>query len=140
MSVEQNKATLRRIVEEVFNKGDMSVVPELISPEYSYHNPMGMEFKGPDGFVQFVQMERNVFPDIHVTIDDMIGEGDKLAARLSFTGTFKGKFGDFEPTGNKVSHTAAYFYRYADGKEVEALPFTDMLPMYQQMGISPPTG
>ncbi len=137
MSVEENKATLRRVVEEIFNKGNMSVVPELIGTGYVYHSPFG-EFKGPEGFTQFVNMTRNAFPDIHMTLDDMVGEGDKLAVRLSWRGTFKGKFGDIEPTGKPVNMSAAYFYRFEGGKEVDAMPYADMLSMYQQMGVSIP--
>ena len=137
MSVEENKAIIRRAAEEVWNKGDMSVVPELIAPDYVYHSPFG-EFKGPEGCKQFVTMTRNAFPDIHMTIDDMVGEGDKVAVRLSWRGTFKGKFGDLEPTGKQVNMTSAYFYRFAGGKEVEALPYSDSLALYQQLGVSPP--
>ena len=115
MSVEENKAVIRRVAEEVFNKGDMSVVPELIAPDYVYHSPFG-GFKGPEGFTQFIGMTRNALPDIHMTIDDMIGEGEKLAVRLSFTGTFKGKFGDMEPTGKQINMKSAYFYRFENGK------------------------
>ena len=138
MSAEKNKAVIRRVAEEIFNKGNMSVVPEIIAPNYVYHSPFG-DFKGPEGFTQFVGMTRNAFPDFHMTIDDMIGEGEKLAVRLNFTGTFKGKFGDMEPTGKQFNMTAAYFYRFENGKEVEALPFSDMLNFYQQLGIPIPS-
>ena len=136
MSTEENKAVIRRVVEEVLNKGDMSVVPELIAPDYVYHSPFG-EFKGPEGFKQFITMFRTAFPDLHLTVEDMVAEGDKLAARVSWRGTFKGKFGDLEPTGKQVNMTSD-FYRFKGGKEVEALPFTDMLTFYQQLGVAPP--
>jgi len=138
MSVEQNKAILRRQhVEEIFNKGNLKVADEIISPEYVDHGPLG-EFKGPEGFKQMVAMARKAFPDIHYTIDDMVAEGDKVAVRYTMTGTFKGKFGDIEPTGKQINMTSAYFYRFKGGKEVEALPFVDMLAFYQQSGVKPP--
>jgi predicted ester cyclase len=65
---------------------------------------------------------RAAFPDIHMKIDDMVAEGDKVAVRLTFRGTFKGKFGDLEPTGKQITVTAAYFYRFKDGKEMEVTP------------------
>lgn len=138
MSVEENKATIRRVFEEVLNKGNLEIIPELIAPDYLYHSPLGVEAKGPEGFKEMVIMFRTAFPDFHATIDDMVGEGDTLAVRLSFRGTFKGKFGDLEPTGKQINITSAYFYRFAGGKEVEALAFMDMLAFYQQLGISPP--
>ena len=137
MSVEGNKATIRRAVEEAWNKGNLAVADELIAPDYVYHGPLG-EFKGPEGFKQSVTMTRTALPDFHMKIDDMVGEGDTLAVRVTWRGTFKGKFGDIEPTGKQISMTSAYFYRFEGGKEVEALPFMDMLAFYQQLGISPP--
>jgi steroid delta-isomerase-like uncharacterized protein len=138
MSVEEvNKTCIRRIVDEVFNKGNMEVVPELIAPDWVIHSPFG-EYRGPEGFKQYITGTRNAFPDFHMTIDDMVAEGDKLAARVSWRATFKGKFGDIEPTGKQINMTAAYFYRMADGKEVEVLPYLDSLALFQQLGVSPP--
>jgi len=137
MSAEENKASVRRMAEEVFNKGSMSIVPELITHDYVYNSPFG-EFKGPLGFMLFTAMMRNAFPDIHMAIDDMIGEGNKVAVRLSWRGTFTGKFGDIEPTGKSINMSTAYFYRYKNGKGVEATHYTDMLTFYQQLGIPIP--
>ena len=139
MSVEENKNVIRRVVEEVFNKGDMSIAPELIASNYVYHSPLG-EFKGPEGFTQFVTMLRTAIPDLWAKVDEMVAEGDTIAARMSFGGTFTGKLGDYEPTGRPVNMSAAYFYHYKDGKEVEAIPFADSLVMAQQFGMNPPTG
>ena len=137
MSVEQNKQTLLRVIDEVWNKGDYSGVSEHIAPGYVYHSPFG-EFKGPEGFKQFVSITRNAFPDIWMKSDNMVGEGDTVAAVLSWGGTFRGKFGDIEPTGKGVKMTAAYFFRFENGKEIDALPFSDTASLYQQMGIKPP--
>jgi predicted ester cyclase len=138
MSVEQNKANLSRIVEEVFNKGNMSVIPQLIAPSWSYNN-MGQEFKGPEGFKQFASDFRTAFPDAQMTVDEMVGEGDKLAARIAIRGTFKGKLGDIKPTGKRFDVKFAYFYSYKDGKETAVpIEFIDNLDFYQQLGIQPP--
>jgi steroid delta-isomerase-like uncharacterized protein len=137
MSAEENKASVRRMTEEVFNKGGMSIVPELITHDYVYNSPFG-EFDGALGFMLFTTMIRSAFPDIHTTIDDMIAEGNKVAVRLSWRGTFTGKFGDLEPTGKPINIRTAYFYRYKNGKGVEATHYTDMLTFYQQLGIPIP--
>ena len=140
MSTEENKAKQRRVWEEVFNKGDLSVADELIATNYVYHGPMGMEYKGPEGFKQMVTMTRTAFPDLHVTIDDMVAEGDKVVSRYTMTGTHKGEYMGIAPTGKQVTMTAANFYRFEGGKEVEDLPYSDSLALYQQLGVSPPTG
>ena len=139
MSVEENKATLRsKHVEELFNKGDLSVADEIIAPNHVVHVPLG-EFKGPEGLKQIVQMWRNAFPDGRFTIDDMVAEGDKVAVRYTWTGTHSGEYSGIAPTGKKVTMTAAFFYRFEGGKEVETLPYSDMLALYQQLGVTPPS-
>jgi predicted ester cyclase len=138
MSVEENKANYKRAIEEIMNRKNIAIVPELISPEYVFRNPMGEDIKGIDGFKQEVLRRLNAFPDLNITIDDMFGEGDKLAVLLTTRATFKGKYGKIEPTGNKINFTTAYFYHFTNGKQVEARPFMDMLTFYGQLGVSPP--
>jgi len=136
MSVEQNKASMYRCFEEVWNKGDLSVLPEVIAQDYIGRNP-GSEVRGIDAFKQSIIAARNAFPDLHYTIDDVVGEGDKLAIRLTVQGTFKNKYGDTEPTGGPVKYTMALFNRYVDGKCVEAIPFADRATISQQLGTTP---
>jgi steroid delta-isomerase-like uncharacterized protein len=137
MSTSKNKAVIRRHVEEVFNKGKLAVADEIISPDYVYHGPVG-EFKGPEGFKQMVAGGLKAFPDLHYTIDDMVAEGDTVAVRYTMTGTFKGELMGIPPTGKRVNMTEAFFYRFKNGKEVEALPFSDMITFYRQLGIPIP--
>jgi steroid delta-isomerase-like uncharacterized protein len=134
---EKNKAVLHRHVEEVFNQGKLEVADEIISPDYVYHGPAG-EFKGPEGFKQMVTMTRKALPDIHYTINDMVAEGDKVAVRYTMTATHKGEFIGIPPTGKKLKLEQAFFYRFKNGKEVEALPYSDMLTFFQQLGVKPP--
>jgi steroid delta-isomerase-like uncharacterized protein len=123
----------------MFNEGNLSIADEIISPDYVYHGPVG-EFKGPEGVKQMVQTFRVAFPDGTFKIDDMVGEGDKVAVRYTWTGTHKGELMGIAPTGKEVTMTAAYFYHFENGKEVEALPYSDMSALYQQLGITPPAG
>ena len=138
MSVEENKELIRnKHVEEVFHKGNLAVIDEIIHPEYVYHGPLG-EFKGPEGFRQIALQAQTAFPDIHYDIIDMFGEGDKLAVRYRMRATFKGELMGIPPTGNKLDLDQAFLYRFKDGKEIETMPFSDMLTMFQQMGVKPP--
>jgi len=137
MSIEENKAVMRRIVEEILNKGNMAVVDEVIATNYVLHGPFG-EYKGPEGFKQGVTMFRNAFPDFNVTIEDMVAEGDMVALRLTMRGTFKGEMMGISPTDKQLNMTEAIFIRFAGGKEVEARSYADSLTMYQQLGIPIP--
>lgn len=138
MSVEQNKATLRRIFDEIWNKGNVDLIPELISPEYVNRSPQ-REMKGLDGYKQQIEMARTAFPDLHMAVDFMIGEGDYLASQVTMTGTHQGEYLGIAPTGKKVTYKHALFTHFKDGKSAEAVPFGDSLSFYRQVGVSPPT-
>jgi len=134
MSVEQNKATLKRMYDEVWNTGDVSKLSELVSPDYQ----MG-DIKGPEGLGQTVNMFRSAFPDLHFTIDQVIGEGDSIAYRITGEGTHQGDFGNLKPTGKKMKWTQFFFQEYKEGKVLRTAGLADYLSMLQQMGYIPPT-
>jgi predicted ester cyclase len=136
MSAEANKAVLHRITEEVFNKGNFAIIPELIAPEYVYHT--SPEYKGPEGFKKYVAMERKAFPDLHLRLDNIVAEGDMVAFFYTYTGTFKGERMGIAPTGKKLSMRFAVLSRFADGKEAEAWPYIDSLTFYKQLGVAIP--
>ena len=133
MSVERNKATLHRMYDEVWNAGNMSVIPELIAPNYHFGDR-----KGPEGWGQIVTAMRTAFPDVHYTLDQVVGEGEWLAYRVSVRGTFKGRYGNIEPTGKKFSSIQAFFSLFNDGKLATAFGFGDTLNFYRQLGVRPP--
>jgi predicted ester cyclase len=139
MSVEKNKANIRRHVEEVWNKGNLDLIPELIAPNYVAHTISGTDVKGPEGFKQqIVVATRTALPDVHYTIDSLVAEGDLVAARYIATGTFTGEVAGFKPTGKKVSLKSAVFHRFENGKQVEAWSYSDSLDQSRQLGIPLP--
>jgi steroid delta-isomerase-like uncharacterized protein len=138
MSVEQNKAAQLRVWEEVFNSGNLDVIPEFFAPAYSFRSPLGIEAKGPEGFKQMIAMMRSALPDLHVTVDDMFGEGDRVATRATIIGTFKNEMMGIPPTGKRLSIPVTLISRWEGGKEVEAWESLDTLSFYQQLGIRPP--
>jgi len=137
MSAKDNKEKVRRTVEEAINKGKLDVVDEVMDASYVYHVP-GNEVTGPDGFKLYIAMMRAALPDLEMTIEDMVAEGDMVASRFTIRGTHHGDFMGVAPTGKKVEISEAVFIRFKNGKEVEAWPYTDTLSVYQQMGVSNP--
>jgi predicted ester cyclase len=123
MSVEENKKSCYRCFEEIWNKGDLSVIPEVISPDYIGHN-VPQEYIGQEGFKNMMQTVLTGFPDIHVSVDDVFGEGDKLAIHIITTGTQTGKYGDAEPTGESMKTETLLINRYVDGKCLESTPYS----------------
>jgi steroid delta-isomerase-like uncharacterized protein len=136
MSTEKNKAAIRRFIEEAVNKGNLAVLDEIMAPDYVYHS--FQEVKGAEGMKQFITMMRTTFPDLHITIDDMVAEGDMVAYRFTLRGTFKGEMMGMAPTGKQAAFPEAHFVRFVSGKAVEETPYADMLTLYQQLGVKPP--
>ena len=97
----------------------------------------GGKFTGPDGLKQFVQIYRGAFPDVRITINDQIAEGDKVVTRWTATGTHKGQLMGIAPTNKHATVTGVDIDRYQDGKVVEAWASYDMFGMLQQLGVVP---
>ena len=140
MSTEENKENARRAVEEVMNKGNLSLANELIATDYAGHSPGLPDFKGPEGFRQYMTMMRTAFPDIHLTIEDTVAEGDKVVMRYTGRGTHKGDLMGIAPTGKQITITGMVISRHVGGKQVEAWVAMDQLGMMQQLGVIPPMG
>lgn len=133
MSVQENKAILTRGAKAFndsqnrsgwFDVHDKTVIANGLGPE-----PFDLE-----GLKRFYSGLWNAFPDLHITIDDMVGEGDKVAWRLTVTGTQKSEFRGIPATGTKVTFGAQYIFRFRDGKIVERWTNFDRLGLLAQLG------
>lgn len=138
MSEKQNKAIVRRFVEEIFNRGNMSVADELMAPDFVEHEelPPGIP-RDREGVKQMTTMMRSAFPDFKATIEDIIAEGNKVVIRMTWSGTQKGEFMGIAPTGKSVSIGVIDIIRIADGKLVEHWGQMDSMGMMQQLGAIP---
>ena len=139
-STEANKATNRRFYEEVINQKQLAVLEEVASTNYVSHSfPPGLP-PGREGLKAFVGAFHAAFPDGHLSIDQMIAEGDTVATRLTFRGTHTGDFLGIAPTGKQVAVPALDMARYADGKLVEHWGGPDQMSLMQQLGVVPMPG
>jgi steroid delta-isomerase-like uncharacterized protein len=136
---EQNKALARRTIEEVWNQANLAVIDELVAPNATFHDPSVPDgkFTGPEGMKRFVQIYRGAFPDVHLTVNDQIAEGDEVCTRWTATGTHKGDLMGIAATGKSATVTGVDIDRYQDGKVVEAWASYDMLGLLQQVGAVP---
>ena len=135
MPVEENKALFRRIIDEVFNKKNIGVVDELLSEDFMDHSPPPGVDPGRDGLKQIANMFTGAFPDLHVQIDDLIAEGDKVVGRMTSRGTHQGDLMGIAATGKHVSFAEVHIVRIANGKAVEHWGVEDNLGMMQQLGV-----
>ena len=138
MSTEQNKALSRRFMEEVFNQGNLNLVDELVAPDFVEHEELPPGFPpGREAVKAFSTTFRGAFPDLKVTIDDLIAEGDKVVIRGTWSGTHQGELMGIAPTGKSVSFGVIDTVRIAGGKLVEHWGQMDTMRMMQQLGVIP---
>ena len=137
MSAEANKLTMRRFVEFI-NTASAGLAKELISPNAVFHVPGRPEpMRGPAGYLAIIEMMRGGFPDIQWTLEEMVAEDDKVAARFTMRGTHQGTFMGVPPSGKKITVQAMNIYHLSDGKFVEEHGQPDMLDLLQQIGAVP---
>ena len=139
MSTEDNKALIRSALEEEWNQGNFAHVDELNTSDFVYHTD-SMTFQGREPFKQYLSMLITAFPDLHVSIEDVIGEGDRVVVRCTLHGTHQGEMMGMAPTGKQVAVTGIAIILIANGKLVEEWANTDTLGMMQQLGVIPAPG
>jgi steroid delta-isomerase-like uncharacterized protein len=137
MAAETNKLVMNRFLEFI-NTSSEKLAQELISPNAVFHVPGRTEpMRGPAGYLAIIGMMRGGFPDIQWTLEEMVAEGDKVAARFTMRGTHRGTFFGVPPTGKTISVQAMNIYRLSGGQFVEEHGQPDMLGLLQQIGAVP---
>jgi steroid delta-isomerase-like uncharacterized protein len=138
VSTQENKALARRVLEEMFNKGNLNLADEVFAPDYVDHDPaMPEDIRGPEGFKEYVSIFRTAFPDIHLEIEDQVAEGDKVVTRWTGTGTHEGDLMGIAPTGNKVTLPGMEIVRISGGKLAEGWEGYDSMVLMEQLGVMP---
>lgn len=131
--VEQNKRLVRRLYDELFFKWHFEVVDELIGPDFIGHEmPTGTP-RGPEGIRQFYGGIRAGLPDVQLTVEDMIGEKDRVVVRWRARATHQGVFLGVPATGKPVSFTGIAIYRVSKGKIVERWVEVNLLGVSEQI-------
>jgi steroid delta-isomerase-like uncharacterized protein len=135
---EEIKALVRRQEEELFSGGNLELADEIYAPDYVGHDPSNPEeVRGLQAAKQAASDYRQAFPDLRVTVEDLIAEGDKVAARLRVRGTHLGDLNGVAPTGRRVDFTGIVISRVEGGRIVEDWANFDDLGMMRQLGVIP---
>lgn len=134
---EANKVVARRFFEEMWNQRRLDLVDELINPDMVGHAPTG-EFAGYKGEMQTISSNLAAFPDLQITVDSIIAEGNQVALRTSYVGTHTGPLGQIPATGLPIKMTGNIIFYFEDGKVAKAWSFADMLGLMQQIGVASP--
>jgi steroid delta-isomerase-like uncharacterized protein len=136
MSVEENKAVVRRYYEEVLNRRNVGTLEEIAVPHYVEHDPLPGQTGGLQGLQQRVEMLSDAFQP-HFTLEDLIAEGDKVVVRWTNRGTHIGEFMGIPPTGKSFSIAGIDIHRLQDGKMTEHWHVVDLFSQMQQLGLIP---
>lgn len=134
-STAANKTANSRFYEEVINQKKLAMVDEIVATNYVNHGFLVGQPTDRNGLKQFVRAFHAAFADGHMTIDQMIAEGDTIATRLTFHGTHTGEFQGIAPTGKKVTVPALDMVRYEGGKMVEQWGGPDQMSLLPQLGV-----
>jgi predicted ester cyclase len=136
MSLEENKAVVRRHLEEIWNKKNFEVAGELVDTHFNANHPERM---GPEGEKRFVTSFHTRFPGWHFNIEDMIAEGDKIVVYWEASGKHEGEFKGFSPTGKPFTLKGFSLYRVAGGKIVGTrFSVWDRFGLMEQVGAFSP--
>jgi steroid delta-isomerase-like uncharacterized protein len=138
--VTANKATFSRLYDAV-NSGDAEVIAktidEVAEPDLVFHAPVPTDATGAAALKRVWVVLLRAFPDIHVAVEDVIAEGDRVVTRNTVTGTHQGDFLGLPPTGKSVSYNEIFVVRFADGRIAEIWGVVDALAQMKQLGMIP---
>lgn len=134
MSAEENKATVRRVYEEVLNGANLDAIDLFFHEDYVYHEPGTSEVRGTEGLRQLLSAYRTALPDLSVTVEDLVAEDEMVAHRFTIRGTHKGYLMGVPATGEKVEFTGTVISRFDDGEIVEEWENLDSLGLLYQIG------
>ena len=130
---EENKATIRRYYDDLWNAWNLEAAADLISPDIEFRGSLGITVQGIDGFKGYVATVRSAFPDFHNHVEDLIAEGNKVVARLTYRGTHLGEIFGLAPTGRPMEYPGIAIFGIGDGKIYEGWVMGDAWCLYQQI-------
>jgi predicted ester cyclase len=132
---EENKAICRRVLDELFDQGNLGAVDELIHPDFVNHEAPPDNPQGPEGLVETVSWLRGIWGPMRSEISDEIAEGDKVVFRITVHGRHVGEFLGRPPTGKEYAAEQIHIYRLEDGKLIEHWSVRDDLGQALQLGL-----
>jgi steroid delta-isomerase-like uncharacterized protein len=138
--VAANKAAFQRF-HDAANTGDIAVISktidELVEPDAVVRTPLPIGATGAEALKHIWSMLLRIYPDIHLTVEDLIAEGDKVVGRTTVTGTHRGDFMGVAPTGKSITYNEMFIFRFDNGRVVETWGVVDVYAQMKQIGVIP---
>ena len=113
------------------------VIDELVRPDAVVHTPLPIDATGPQLLKEVFTRLLRAFPDLHIHVDDLIEEGDKIVARNTVTGTHEGEYMGIPPTGTRVTYAEIFIFRFVGGQIAESWGVVDVMSQMRQLGVMP---
>ena len=137
-----NKATVRRF-QQAMNAGDPELISktidELVEPDAVIHTPLPIQATGAQLLKEVSARLHRAFPDLHITVEDLIEEGDKVVSRQSVAGTHQGEYMGIPPTGKSITYKEIFIVRFAGARIAQTWGIVDVFSQMQQLGVIPAT-
>jgi steroid delta-isomerase-like uncharacterized protein len=133
MSAEHNKALVRRYYEEMWNRWDFRLAHELVSEAVAFRGSLGVSVHGREGFKDYMRTVRRAFPDFNNGVEELIAEGDRVVARLTYTGTHQGEVFGIGATARRVNYAGVAIFRIAEGRIGEGWVLGDVHGLVRQL-------
>lgn len=137
MTVSRNKEIVREFFEKGPSGGDIAAADALLAPDFSLHVPLPVSGTGTEAINAVIVSCRAAFGGLHVTIEDMIAEGDRVTCRFTARGVHNGEFMGVHPTGMEIMMTGIEIFRLKDGKIAELWGEANLMGLAHQLGIVP---
>jgi steroid delta-isomerase-like uncharacterized protein len=129
-----NERVMRRFVDEVINRGDVSSLEAIVHPDYVFRSP-GEELHGPEGLAALLAGYRGAFPDLNMAIDELLVANDSTVLSFTLTGTHRGEMLGIPATGRRINVQGMVRSRFRDGKIAEEWEILDQLSLFEQIGV-----
>lgn len=140
MSIEENKALVARFVREAEQDGNLALIDELLPPDFVDHTPLPGLPPTREGVKALFAALKTAFPDLVITIQEQVAEGDRVVTRKTFNGTHQGPFLGIPASGNRLDLTVIDIIGVRNGKLVDHLVVLDQMTLLTQLGAMPPKG
>ena len=132
-SIEDHKKTVQRFYDDLWNSWNYALVGEVLTPDVAFHGSLGVQKNGHQGFIEYAEIVRAAFPDFTNSIEDLIAEGNKVAACLTYRGTHRGEIFGIEETGRSIRYIGTAIFVFRDGLISNAWVLGDRLELIHQL-------
>ncbi len=140
MTGEDNKAFMRRFIEEAINRKSPDALDAMVAEDFVEHVPFPGQGPGREGLRQVLRLFHGAFPDLHWAVQEQVAEGEKVVTRFTWTGTHHGEFLGIAPTGRRVDVWGVVIDVVRGGRFAESRIIMDTLGLMQQLGAIPDGG